>query len=236
MRGVILMLVVGGCLLSGRAQAQTAPGDFSGQSTIGPAYVTPDYQICRIGVNGDPATGTQATYIVTSGFCSSDQLSQGGQNLLQNGTNVVTQNTLPASASQSVGLLVGGIYNDPRFPDAVYSQFGGTLPLSSFATAKSVSALGGALVNESNAREADIARVSSQFRLATATAVALGGNGFIPGKRLNLTLNYGSYEGESAMSLQGAFIVNSNAYVNMGLASGISGSGTAFRTGLTLGW
>lgn len=96
--------------------------------------------------------------------------------------------------------------------------------------------LGQAIVNESSAREADVARLSSQFKVATATAVALSGNGFIPGKRLNLTINYGSYEGKSAMAFQGGFVVNTNAYVNLGVASGLNGGGTAFRTGLTMGW
>ncbi|SFJ01405.1 YadA-like C-terminal region [Caulobacter sp. UNC279MFTsu5.1] len=254
-----------------RSAAQIAPGDFSGQPTFG-TVIKPVYQYCQVDAPGQPR-------VVTQGVCDNGQLSQGGVNFTSNYDTVtqtspsVTQSEFPANgASQGVGVLVSGPYQDPRFPTAAYSVATTTLPLSDFATASSVASmnaslggetnravaaeavlgqaittetnraraaetvLGQAIVTESNAREADVARLSSQFKVATATAVALSGNGFIPGKRLNLTINYGSYEGKSAMAFQGAFVVNENAYLNLGVASGLSGGGTAFRTGLTMGW
>lgn len=88
---------------------------------------------------------------------------------------------------------------------------------------------------ETRARMADVAMLTDQYKSATATAVALSGMGFIPGKRLNLTMNVGSFEGKSAVAMQGAFFINDNAYINAGIAGG-TGGGTAMRTGITFGW
>jgi len=92
------------------------------------------------------------------------------------------------------------------------------------------------IADEFRARVADVAMLTQQYRSATATAVALSGMSFIPGKRMNVTMNVGAYEGESAMAIQGAFALNDNVYVNLGVSRGSSGGGTATRAGFTFGW
>jgi hypothetical protein len=80
-------------------------------------------------------------------------------------------------------------------------------------------------------------QVKNDIATATAVAVALGGNSFLPGKKFNLTVNVGSYDGESALAAQFGFMVNDSLAINGGVASGFgSGSSTAVRGGFTYGW
>ena len=80
-------------------------------------------------------------------------------------------------------------------------------------------------------------QVKKDIATATAVAVALGGNSFLPGKKFNLTVNVGSYDGESALAAQFGFMVNDSLAINGGVASGFgSGSSTAVRGGFTYGW
>jgi len=80
-------------------------------------------------------------------------------------------------------------------------------------------------------------QVKKDIAAATAVSVALGGNSFLPGKKFNLTVNVGSYDGESALAAQFGFMVNDSLAINGGVASGFgSGSSTAVRGGFTYGW
>ncbi len=109
-------------------------------------------------------------------------------------------------------------------------------------------ALGGRITTETNratAAESALgtritvltAQVKKDIAAATAVSVALGGNSFLPGKKFNLTVNVGSYDGESALAAQFGFMVNDSLAINGGVASGFgSGSSTAVRGGFTYGW
>jgi hypothetical protein len=80
-------------------------------------------------------------------------------------------------------------------------------------------------------------QVKKDIAAATAVSVALGGNSFLPGKKFNLTVNVGSYDGESALAAQFGYMVNDSLAINGGVASGFgSGSSTAVRGGFTYGW
>ncbi len=107
-------------------------------------------------------------------------------------------------------------------------------------------ALGNRITGETTAREAaDQALANSinalgvavreEINSGVATAVAMSGAVFLPGKQFNVTMNVGAYEGETAFSLQGNFLVNEGFAFNAGVAGG-SGSGTAARVGVTFGW
>lgn len=170
-----------------------------------------------------------------------------------------------ASAPGTTAVVnVGGEYVDSSSPTGV-SFINAFVPLNAFATASSVSAetsrattaeavlgsniaseisraetaestLGSEIQAEAAARVADIARVNRGYRMAVATAIALGGMGVIPGKRLNLTLNMGTYEGQWAVAAQGAYVVSDHAMLNAGISTSASGAGTGARAGVTLGW
>ena len=71
----------------------------------------------------------------------------------------------------------------------------------------------------------------------TATAIALSGAMFLPGKSFNLTANVGAYRGAVAAALQFGALVSDNAAINAGFAKGFSKGGkAAVRAGFTLGW
>ena len=71
----------------------------------------------------------------------------------------------------------------------------------------------------------------------TATAVALSGAMFLPGKSFNLTGNVGAYRGAVAGALQIGALVSEAVAVNAGVAHGFNKGGkTALRAGFTFGW
>jgi hypothetical protein len=98
-------------------------------------------------------------------------------------------------------------------------------------------ALGGRIDSANTRITILTAQVKKDIAAATAVSVALGGNSFLPGKKFNLTVNVGSYDGESALAAQFGFMVNDSLAINGGVASGFgSGSSTAVRGGFTYGW
>ncbi len=98
-------------------------------------------------------------------------------------------------------------------------------------------ALGGRIDSANTRITVLTAQVKKDIAAATAVSVALGGNSFLPGKKFNLTVNVGSYDGESALAAQFGYMVNDSLAINGGVASGFgSGSSTAVRGGFTYGW
>ena len=79
--------------------------------------------------------------------------------------------------------------------------------------------------------------VADRSDAGTATAVALSGAMFLPGKTFNLTGNVGAYRGSVAGALQLGVVVSDMVAVNAGVAKGLNKHGkTAARVGFTLGW
>ena len=79
--------------------------------------------------------------------------------------------------------------------------------------------------------------VEDRADAGTATAVALSGAMFLPGKSFNLTANVGAYRGAVAGAIQVGALVGESVAVNAGVAHGFSKGGkTALRAGFTLGW
>jgi len=82
-----------------------------------------------------------------------------------------------------------------------------------------------------------IDRVDRQASAGTASAIALSGNSFLPGKSFNLTGNVGTYRGAVAMALQVGAMVSPNVALNAGVAKGLNKNGkVGARAGFTVGW
>lgn len=73
-----------------------------------------------------------------------------------------------------------------------------------------------------------------------ATAVALSGGTFLPGKKFNLTANIGAYGGEAAVAAQMGYLVSENVAINAGVATSFrnyhTGGNVAVRGGITIGF
>jgi autotransporter adhesin len=83
----------------------------------------------------------------------------------------------------------------------------------------------------------DLKRVDRRAAAGTATAIALSGAMFLPGKSFNLTGNVGSYRGAWAGAMQVGALVRDNVAVNAGLSRGFNKGGkTGFRAGFTIGF
>ena len=79
--------------------------------------------------------------------------------------------------------------------------------------------------------------VQDRSDAGTATAVALSGAMFLPGKTFNLTGNVGAYRGAVAGAMQFGAVVGDRMAINAGIAKGLNKGGkTAVRAGFTLGW
>ena len=79
--------------------------------------------------------------------------------------------------------------------------------------------------------------VAHRSDAGTATAVALSGAMFMPGKTFNLTGNVGTYRGAVAGALQLGVVVSDMVALNAGVAKGLNKHGkTAARVGFTVGW
>ena len=191
------------------------------------------------------------------GPCTAAELAAGAGTGYQPVGPIQPVSTVPAGAvapGSTAGFqTAGGVYSDPSFPQGVIG-FQGTVPLSAFASTDSITQLQSsvtsetaraqaaetrlsqAIAAETAARQADIARVTIGYERATAMAAALSGMTVIPGKRLNLSVNVGGYEGQTALSGAAAFAVTRSVYVSGGVATGTSGGGAAYRAGVTLGF
>ena len=70
-----------------------------------------------------------------------------------------------------------------------------------------------------------------------ATAVALSGASFLPGKRINITANVGAFRDEVAVAGQIGVLVSDNVALNAGVATSLhSYGGTSVRGGVTFGF
>lgn len=237
-------------LITSHAYAQTWAGQPLAPATVPhpsnvPAFdqanpnstTTPYILICTVSnSSGTYIQQADSNYNCPANTIKSNWGVNTGNNGGQNPSQTLTQIPADAAGAQGASILVSGYY-----PTAAgYSSFSGRVPLSEFATASSVNALSLASDIETNralAAEASLNKtLSDQTKAATAISVALGGMGFIPGKRMNLTMNMGAYEGKTAFAVQGAYVLNNNAYVNFAVAGGTKEGGTAYRSGVTFGW
>jgi autotransporter adhesin len=85
--------------------------------------------------------------------------------------------------------------------------------------------------------QVDLRQLDRKLAGSTATAIAMGGATFLPGKSVNITGNVATYDGAVAGSLQIGALVRENWAVNAGVATNFNKSGKiGARAGFTLGW
>jgi hypothetical protein len=242
---------------AGPSTAQTAPGDWTGQS-LSTALMAPDGALYNevfaqsyTTLAGPNCWGPSGA-VLSLTACTPVQTAAGDSTVASNiayfGTHTPAS-SIPAAASAPGSLAVvnvQGEYADPSSPTGV-SYINASIPLNQFAMASSVSAetaratsvearLATAIQAETDARVAAINDVTRSYRMATATAIALSGVGLVPGKRFNLTMNMGTYEGQVSVAAQGAVVVGQHVVLNAGVSTSATGGGTGARAGVTLGW
>lgn len=85
--------------------------------------------------------------------------------------------------------------------------------------------------------EARLDKLDDRLASSTATAMAIQGGAFLPGKRYNLSVNVATYDGAHAGALSFAALVSSKVAVNVSAAQGFNKHGdTGVRAGLTFMW
>jgi hypothetical protein len=224
---------------AGYGQIENPSTQYTNLTTI-PSSLAPLVSLSFTGNTPSASGSTYLNYSLTvplSDFATASSVSNLGTQVSQNqATSASSVAVETTRATTAEGVISGNLSAEVTRATTSEAALGANLAAETSRATVAENNLGQLIANETTAREADIARVSWQFRSATASAVALSGNGFIPGKQFNLTINYGAYQGESSVAVQGAYVVNPNAYLNFGVASGLSGGGTAYRAGVTMGW
>ena len=70
----------------------------------------------------------------------------------------------------------------------------------------------------------------------TAIAIALGASKLPGDKRYAVTVNWGNFRGENAMSLAAQYRVTDYVVLNAGVAAGFAQGGVGSRAGVTFAW
>jgi YadA-like membrane anchor domain len=86
---------------------------------------------------------------------------------------------------------------------------------------------------------ASVATLQTQIKQAfegTAIAIALGGTALPGDKRYAVSVNWGNFRGENAMSLSTQFRVTDYVVLNAGFAAGFAQGGVGSRAGVTFAW
>ncbi|HSM96095.1 MAG TPA: YadA C-terminal domain-containing protein [Rhizomicrobium sp.] len=131
-----------------------------------------------------------------------------------------------------MGIEVSGYFPDPSAP-AGFSSFSGRLPLSDFASTASLNAL-------QNQIGANMAMLNSQLKhyaaQGVAQALAMAGVGDIDAdQKVSISMNFGTYEGQSAAAMGIAVRLDHHVSFNAGMSG--MGSGTyGARAGFRIGW
>lgn len=85
--------------------------------------------------------------------------------------------------------------------------------------------------------QVDLRQLDRKLAGSTATAIAMGGATFLPGKRVNITGNVATYDGAVAGAIQVGALVGENWAVNAGVATNFNKRGkVGARAGLTFGF
>ena len=101
-------------------------------------------------------------------------------------------------------------------------------------------ALGGridALGTRVGALETRVDKLNDKVNSSTATAIALGGNGFLPDMKFNLSGNVATYQGAQAIALSFGYRVNNNFALTAAAGGGLNKGGkVGGRVGFIFGW
>src|SRR5262249_2818727 len=86
---------------------------------------------------------------------------------------------------------------------------------------------------------ASVATLQTQIKQAfegTAIAIALGGTALPGDKRYAVSVNWGNFRGENAMSFSAQYRVTDYVVLNAGVAAGFAQGGVGSRAGVTFAW
>ena len=179
-----------------------------------PPTTTAQTTVSALGIN---TTGSiQATALAASTVNATNVVASGDVSAR---TFTAAGNTAGASVFNANGGRITGVANGTGANDAVNV---GQLTAAT-------TALNATLVNQ-------IDYATTRAEAGTAVAVALGGGFFLPAKKFNITVNYGNYEGQSAVAGSIGYLVNDSFALNAGLAAAFENGGTGFRVGGTYGF
>ena len=85
--------------------------------------------------------------------------------------------------------------------------------------------------------EARIDQLDDRISSSTATAIALGGMGFLPDTRFNLSVAGGFYEGANAIAANAGIRVSDKVAITAGIGGGLNKNGkVGGRVGIIFGW
>jgi YadA-like protein len=87
--------------------------------------------------------------------------------------------------------------------------------------------------------QSQIGTLQNQIKQAfegTAIAIALGGSTLPGDKKYAVSVNWGNFRGENAMSLSGQLRVTDYVVLNAGFAAGFAQGGVGSRAGVTFAW
>ena len=202
------------------------------------------------GITFAQQTGT-ATYDPSTGLVTVDQGTTTAKTTISalgiNTTGAIQAATLAASTVNTTNVAASGNVSARSFTAAgnaagasVFNANGGRITGVANGTgvndAVNVGQLTAATtaLNTSMINQIDYA--TTRAEAGTAVAVALGGGFFLPTKKFNLTVNYGNYEGQSAIAGSIGYLINDSFALNAGIAAAFENGGTGFRVGGTVGF
>lgn len=94
-----------------------------------------------------------------------------------------------------------------------------------------------ALATRISGLENTVAELDDKISSSTATAIALGGIGFLPDTKFNLAGNVGFYEGAQAIAISAGVRVSENVAITGGIGGGLNKGGKiGGRVGFIFGW
>ncbi len=87
------------------------------------------------------------------------------------------------------------------------------------------------------ALETRVDKLNDKVSSATATAIALGGNGFLPDMKFNLSGNIATFDGAQAIAMSLGYRINDNFAFTAAAGGGLNKGGkVGGRVGFIYGW
>lgn len=177
-----------------------------------------------------PAAPTSRTSVTAGGISTTGAISSTGDVSARTFTANVG-GAAGAAAINAGGGRVTGIANGTSTTDAV------NLGQLNTATAAQTSALNAAVATLNGTISTGLDDARREAEAGTAIAVALGGGFFLPEKKVNISVNFGTYRGETAIAGIAGFLVSDNVAITGGFGTSLNGAGgTAARGGVTFGF
>lgn len=174
-----------------------------------------------------PTEATSRTAVTSAGLTTTGSVTAAS---VSAGTVTATSLTATSISTNGINMNGGKITNLGNGTAATDAINLGQLNSAVGTLNTSIAALNSSL-------SARIDTVGEAAEAGTAVAIAMGGGFFLPNKKINISVNYGNYEGQSAIAGSLGFLVSENFALNAGVATSFkSVGGTGFRVGGTFGF